>query len=375
MCTDPRSPSDGKEYQAGDRVLCLDQRAQRRGQQRHPRRGHRGGRRAADAHLGARRSSPGGHRHHAVRRHRPRLRDDRAQGPGDDRRIALVVGSDGATREWTYTAMSRGTEATHYYAVAQPPERDTPRRRALAGTSRSAEERIVHSWSSLRVKELALDYPERYETPERITVEDDLRALATDRQRALVEVLSGSEVAQEATRVEAGEEIDRLVAQRAYDHVERLLRERGMSEGQHASGSPARWSASTRRTPPAVRGTISGGRPSPVSSRRDRCAARAAQLAFERAGDVTRRRAVERLANLRPLDLGLVAVDRLVERHISCLAFLENRRAQPCEASTIRRGCAAGAGAPRPMERPSYFELPSRPAHFAFVTNSSHPPQ
>jgi len=29
--------------------------------------------------------------------------------------------------------------------------------------------------------------------------------------------------------VEAGEEIDRLVAQRAYDHVERLLRERGMS--------------------------------------------------------------------------------------------------------------------------------------------------
>jgi hypothetical protein len=43
-------------------------------------------------------------------------------------------------------------------------------------------------------------------------------------------MLGGSELAQEATRVEAGEEIDRLVAQRAYDHVERQLRERGMSE-------------------------------------------------------------------------------------------------------------------------------------------------
>ena len=34
----------------------------------------------------------------------------------------------------------------------------------------------------------------------------------------------------EATRVEAGEEIDRLVAQRAYDQVEGWMREMGMSE-------------------------------------------------------------------------------------------------------------------------------------------------
>jgi hypothetical protein len=38
--------------------------------------------------------------------------------------IAMVVGSDGASREWTYTAMSRATLATHHYEVATPLERD-----------------------------------------------------------------------------------------------------------------------------------------------------------------------------------------------------------------------------------------------------------
>ena len=88
----------------------------------------------------------------------------------------------------------------------------------------------MQAWTRSELKELALDYPERYETTDRITVEDDLRDLATDRQRALVEMLGGSELAQEATRVEAGEEIDRLVAQRVYDQAEGWLREAGMSE-------------------------------------------------------------------------------------------------------------------------------------------------
>jgi hypothetical protein len=152
----------------------------------------------------------------------------KAQGMTAD--IALVVGSEGATREWAYTAMSRATLATHYYEVFKPPERDTLGVEHWTETSRSAEDRTVQAWTRSELKESALDYPERYETSERITVEDDLRDLATDRQRALVEMLGGSDLAQEATRVEAGEEIDRLVAQRAYDHVERQLRQRGMSE-------------------------------------------------------------------------------------------------------------------------------------------------
>jgi conjugative relaxase-like TrwC/TraI family protein len=152
----------------------------------------------------------------------------KAQGMTAD--IALVVGSEGATREWAYTAMSRATLATHYYEVFARPDRDTLGVGHWTETSRSAEERTVQAWTRGELKESALDYPERYETTERVTVEDELRDLATDRQRALVEMLGGYELAQEATRVEAGEEIDLLVAQRAYDQVERQLRQRGMSE-------------------------------------------------------------------------------------------------------------------------------------------------
>jgi hypothetical protein len=144
--------------------------------------------------------------------------------------IALVVGSEGATREWAYTAMSRATLATHYYEVFTRPERDTLGVEHWKEESRSAEERTVHAWTRSELKESALDYPERYETPERITVESSLEAPATDGQRALVEMLGGPELAQEATRVEAGEEIDRLVAERAYSQVEGWLLEMGMSD-------------------------------------------------------------------------------------------------------------------------------------------------
>jgi hypothetical protein len=110
------------------------------------------------------------------------------------------------------------------------PDRDTLGVGHWTETSRSAEERTVQAWTRSELKESALDYPERYETPERTTVESSLEAPATDRQRALVEILGGPELAQEATRLEAGEEIDRLVAQRAYDQLEGWLREMGMSD-------------------------------------------------------------------------------------------------------------------------------------------------
>jgi hypothetical protein len=126
--------------------------------------------------------------------------------------------------------MSRATLATHYYEVFKPPERDTLGVEHWRETSRSAEERTVQAWTRSELKDSALDYPERYETTERITAEDDLQDLATNRQRALVEILGGAGLAQEATRVEAKEEIDRLVAQRVYDQVEGWLREMGMSE-------------------------------------------------------------------------------------------------------------------------------------------------
>jgi hypothetical protein len=45
------------------------------------------------------------------------------------------------------------------------------------------------------MKEPALDYPERYEAPERITVESSPQALATDGQLALLDMLGAPELA------------------------------------------------------------------------------------------------------------------------------------------------------------------------------------
>jgi len=219
-----------KEYQVGDRVICLAN--ERSGAVSN---GTRGVVTAVDVERQTltlerpdKRQLTLDTTHYDAIDHGYALTAHKAQGMTAD--IALVVGSEGATREWAYTAMSRATLATHYYEVFARPERDALGVEHLKETSRSAEERTVQAWTRSELKESALDYPERYETPDRIPVEDDLRALATDRQRALVEMLGGYELSQEATRVEAGEEIDRLVAQRAYDQLEGWLREMGMSE-------------------------------------------------------------------------------------------------------------------------------------------------
>ncbi len=220
----------GKEYQVGDRVICLAN--ERNGSVSN---GTRGVITAVDLeHQTLTLERPDKRQltldttHYAAIDRGYALTVHKAQGMTAD--IALVVGSEGATREWAYTAMSRATLATHYYEVYKPPERDTLGVEHWKETSRSAEERTVQAWTRSEIKESALDYPERYETPERITVESSLEASATDRQRALVEMLGGPELTHEATRVEAGEEIDRLVAQRAYDQLEGWLREMGMSE-------------------------------------------------------------------------------------------------------------------------------------------------
>ena len=219
-----------KEYQVGDRVICLAN--ERSGAVSN---GTRGVVTAVDVELQTltlerpdKRQLTLDTTHYDAIDRGYALTVHKAQGMTAD--IALVVGSEGATREWAYTAMSRATLATHYYEVSTRPERDTLGVEHWKETSRSAEERTVQAWTRSELRESALDYPERYETTERVTVEDELRDLATDRQRALVDMLGGYELAQEATRVEAGEEIDRLVAQRAYDQVERQLRQRGMSE-------------------------------------------------------------------------------------------------------------------------------------------------
>jgi len=219
-----------KEYQVGDRVICLAN--ERSGAVSN---GTRGVVTAIDVERQTLTLERPDHRkltldttHYDAIDRGYALTVHKAQGMTTD--IALVVGSEGATREWAYTAMSRATLATHYYEVSTRPERDTLGVEHWKETSRSAEDRTVQAWTRSELKESALDYAERYETTERITAESTLDAPATDRQRALVEILGGYELAREATRVQAGEEIDRLMAQRAYDQAEGWLREAGISE-------------------------------------------------------------------------------------------------------------------------------------------------
>ena len=154
----------------------------------------------------------------------------KAQGMTAD--VALVVGSDGATRQWAYTAMSRGTLGTHYYEVATRPERDTVGVTHWKEPSPSAEERTVQAWSRSEAKESALDYPERYEEIDSkpLAAKVGLHAPATEAQRAVLEMLGAPELPQHATWIDASLEIDRQQGERPGRHIEKWLRQLGAPE-------------------------------------------------------------------------------------------------------------------------------------------------
>jgi len=182
----------------GDRGHLFGQRAQRRGQQRHPRRVT-----AIDV------------ERHTLTLERPDKRQltldtthydaidrgyaltvHKAQGMTAD--IALVVGSEGATREWAYTAMSRATLATHYYEVFTRPRRDT----LASSTGRNKPIRRGADRAGVdpqRVEGVGARLPGALRDARTDHRESSLEALATDRQRALVEMLGGYELSQEAT--------------------------------------------------------------------------------------------------------------------------------------------------------------------------------
>ena len=228
----PALTVDGKDYQAGDRVLCLtNDRAN----------GVSNGTRATVSAVDVERQTLtvelGDHRQIVIDTTRYDAIDrgyamtvHKAQGMTAE--VALVVGSDGATREWTYTAMSRGTEATHYYAVAQPPERDRLGVSHAPAPMQPAEERIVHSWERSLQKESALDYPERYrETDRDHTVSaPDVYAPATEAQRAALADLGAPEPGEHATRLEAALEIDRWSEQTPGTGLDQWLRETDAAE-------------------------------------------------------------------------------------------------------------------------------------------------
>jgi conjugative relaxase-like TrwC/TraI family protein len=230
----PALTVDGQEYQAGDRVLCL---SNDRGN------GVSNGTRAMVIAVDVERQTltveRGDHRQVVIDTTRYDAIDrgyamtvHKAQGMTAE--VALVVGSDGATREWTYTAMSRGTEATHYYAVAQPPERDRLGVSHAPAPMQPAEERIVHSWERSLQKESALDYPERYREADRdhTVSAPDVFAPATEAQRAALADLGAPEPGEHATRIEAALEIDRWSEQTPGAGLDQWLRETDAAEGR-----------------------------------------------------------------------------------------------------------------------------------------------
>ena len=228
----PALTVDGKDYQAGDRVLCLsNDRAN----------GVSNGTRATVSAVDVERQTLTvelvDHRQIVIDTTRYDAIDrgyamtvHKAQGMTAD--VALVVGSDGAAREWTYTAMSRGTEATHYYAVAQPPERDGLGVSLASAAMQPTEERIVHSWERSLQKESALDYPERYGETERdhAVSAPDVYAPATEAQRAALADLGAPEPGEHATRLEAALAIDRWSEQAQGTGLDQWLRETDAAE-------------------------------------------------------------------------------------------------------------------------------------------------
>jgi conjugative relaxase-like TrwC/TraI family protein len=220
-----------KEYQAGDPIICLAN-----DRRRDITNGTRGVVTAVDVE----------HRTLSVRRSDGReltidtdhyeaidrgyaLTVHKAQGMTAD--VALVVGSDGATREWAYTAMSRATVATHYFDVERPPEHDRLDVHHGQEPPRPVGERITRSWSRSVQNDSALDYPERYEKPE--TRPDPtgtrLAGLATDAQRVVLADL-GAELPTSATWMEASLEIDRCLGRTPGSQLRPWLRDLGVSE-------------------------------------------------------------------------------------------------------------------------------------------------
>jgi len=236
----------GREFQAGDDIICLAN--DRRGDLTNGTRGTVTAVNVEERTLSVQRADGrplviDAARYDAVD-HGYALTVHKAQGMTAD--VALVVGSDGATRQWAYTAMSRSTLATHYYEIARPVERDRLGVQHWREPARSAEERIVHAWSRNEEKESALDYPDRYAGPaaEREAASAELHAPPTAAQRELLAQLRAPELPQHATWIDASLEIDRHLGLEPGSRLFHWLHELGFSDHVargviHAADSPA----------------------------------------------------------------------------------------------------------------------------------------
>ena len=156
-----------REYQVGDRVICT----------RNDRRlgvtnGLRGVVTDVDVERGAlmMQTSAGQEMsldttHYSHLDHAFALTAHRAQGMTAD--VALVVGSEAASREWAYSVMSRARTETRYFTIASPPSRDIDGVHHGREPERTLAQRLVQAWSPSEAKDSTLDYtPPRPLRPE-----------------------------------------------------------------------------------------------------------------------------------------------------------------------------------------------------------------
>jgi AAA domain/TrwC relaxase len=80
----------------------------------------------------------------------------KAQGMTTD--VALVAGSEAASREWAYSVMSRARVATRYFTVEAPVTRDLEGIRHGREVERDLQGRLIQSWSHSEAKDSTLDY-------------------------------------------------------------------------------------------------------------------------------------------------------------------------------------------------------------------------
>ena len=80
----------------------------------------------------------------------------KAQGITVD--VALVVGSEAASREWAYSVLSRARQETRYFAVATPSSRDIDGVRHRGEKKLTIAQRLTQAWSPSEAKDSTLDY-------------------------------------------------------------------------------------------------------------------------------------------------------------------------------------------------------------------------
>jgi len=190
----------------------------------------------------------------------------KAQGMTCD--TALVLGSDFAGRQWTYTALSRARKHALYYVVDRALQNDPEGMMHWDEPAPSLEQRVAAAWSRDEAKDSTLDFPNAYDEADVPGYVDGPSLTApTEEQLRLIRRLGGSATAlpDDATWLHASLLIDRLSNADSGGQAFAWLQESGLDgdDALHLVEAAARDLHASMRTTAAVR-TDAPQRPHPA---------------------------------------------------------------------------------------------------------------